>query len=170
MKQAHTVVLCLLLVIASAFTPGKDVKFKSKTGRFSIHFKQAPQETSEDIETDVGPIKLNMFMYEESTAKAYMVSYSDYPAGSVTETNAREMLRYSKQQFLETLEIVTTSENEQSFMKYPSIYFTASSSKYNAAYRMVLAGDRLYQIGILNEKTIEQADIDGFINTFKILK
>lgn len=144
-------------------------EFKSEAGKFSIQFKQTPKESVEDVPTAVGNIKMYMFMYEESATKAYMAAYCDYPEELVANGDAKSMLDGSKNGVLGQFQATITKENAGKFMGHESLDFTADGPQYNTAYKLVLAKNRLYQIGILQSGgSVTQEDIDAFIGTFKI--
>jgi hypothetical protein len=144
-------------------------EFTSKDGRFSIKFKSTPQESNKDVETAVGAVKMFMFMHEESVTKAYMVAYCDYPSELIKASDAKTLLNGSKEGVVGQFQATITEEKSSKFQGYECLDFTAGGPQYNTAYKLVLAGNRLYQIGILQDGSAVTADdIDSFIGSFKI--
>ena len=144
-------------------------EFTSETGKFSIKFKETPKETTEDVQTAVGPIKMYMFMHEEGSTKAYMAAYCDYPEEIVKGGDPITMLQGSKEGVLGQFSATIKDEKISKFMGYDCIDFVAEGPQYNTAYKLVLAKNRLYQVGILQSGTsILKDDIDSYIGSFKI--
>jgi hypothetical protein len=144
-------------------------EFKSEAGKFTINFKETPTEQEQDVPTAVGNVKMYMFMHEESRSKAYMVAYCDYPADMIKEANAVDLLQGSKEGVVGKFEAKITNEKVGKFQGNEAIDFTASGPQYHTAYKLVLAGNRLYQVGILEDSgPVSQSDIDTFIGSFKI--
>ena len=160
----------LLLFTASAFAPAPGVDFVSKKGKFSIRFKATPQTSKMNVPTAVGNIKMYMFMHEESRTKAYMVAYCDYPKKFVKKADPVTLLTGSKEGVIEKFNATITREEVHEFMGYPCIDFAASGPQYHTEYKLVLAHNRLYQVGVLSEDDIKKADVEGFIKTFEILE
>ena len=147
------------------------LSFTSKEGKFSINFKQVPKESSENVPTGVGDIKMFMFMYEASNTKAYMVAYCDYPIESVNSGDPMTLLNGAKNGVVGQFESVITSETTGKFMGNPCIDFTASGQQYHTSYKLILVKNRLYQVGILQDKEpVAKDDTKSFIGSFKLLK
>lgn len=155
----------LLLAFVPHTTP-----FVSKKGKFSINFKEKPSEQQQDVPTEVGNIKMYMFMHEESLTKAYMVAYCDYPKELIANADPTELLNGSKEGVIGKFDAVITHEEIAEFMGHPSINFGASGPQYHTEYKLLLVKNRLYQVGILSTSKIESIDVDGFMRTFKLLK
>ncbi len=144
-------------------------EFASKDGRFSIKFKTTPQESNKDVPTAVGDVKMFMFMHEESVTKAYMVAYCDYPSELIKASDAKTLLNGSKEGVVGQFNATIIEEKSSKFQGYECMDFTAGGPQYNTAYKLVLAGNRLYQVGILQDGSAVTADdIDQFIGSFKI--
>jgi hypothetical protein len=150
-------------------TAAEPAEYTSKDGKFSIKFKTTPQESTKDVPTAVGDVKMYMFMHEESVTKAYMVAYCDYPSELIKASDAKTLLNGSKEGVVGQFQATITEEKSSKFQGHESMDFTAGGPQYNTAYKLVLAGNRLYQIGILQDGSAVSADdIDKFIGSFKI--
>lgn len=144
-------------------------EFSSDAGKFSIKFKVAPQESTKDVPTEIGDVKMYMFMHEESVTKAYMVAYCDYPSELIKQSDAKTLLNGSKEGVVGQFKATITEEKSSKFQGNEAIDFTASGPQYHTAYKLVLAGNRLYQVGILQDGgPVSQDDMDTFIGSFKI--
>ena len=144
-------------------------EFESKDGKFTIKFKVAPKESTQNVPTEIGDVKMYMFMYEESVTKAYMVAYCDYPSELIKASDAKTLLGGSKEGVVGKFNATITDEKSSQFQGNEAIDFTASGPQYHTAYKLVLAGNRLYQVGILQDGSpVAADDIDTFIGSFKI--
>ena len=144
-------------------------EYSSTDGKFTIKFKESPQESEKDVPTEIGDLKMHMFMYEESNTKAYMVAYSDYPAALIEKSDAKTLLQGSKEGVTGQFQASITDEKSSKFQGSECIDFAASGPQYHTAYKLVLAGNRLYQVGILQTGgPVDADDIDKFIGSFKI--
>lgn len=65
------------------------------TGAFSVNMPGQPQHKTQDIYSNVGTLRLNIYSYQPSDSKkdnlVYMIMYSDYPKGSVTSDNQESL-------------------------------------------------------------------------------
>lgn len=147
----------------------KAEEFKSDAGKFSINFKEKPSEQQQDVPTAVGNVKMYMFMHEESRSKAYMVAYCDYPAEMIQAANPVDLLQGSKEGVVGKFDATIKDEKVGKFQGHDAIDFTATGPQYSTAYKLVLANNRLYQVGILQDSgPVDQNDIDTFIGSFKL--
>jgi len=164
--------VCLLTLVFTSMTIMAPQKlFKSKGGKFTIMFKAKPAESSENVETAVGNIKMYMFMHEESGTKAYMVAYCDYPADIIKDADPYVLLNGSKGGVVEQFQAEISSEKESMFMGHPCIDFEAGGETYFTAYKLVLVKNRLYQVGILqNGEKVTAMDREAFIGSFKLIQ
>lgn len=143
-------------------------KFISQEGRFTISFPSKPVRSKEAVETAVGDIDIVMYMLEASRTKAYLVGYSDYPAEMIEGSDTKALLAGAQGGVVENLGAKVTSEKYSKFGKYDALDFSAQSSTYYLKYKLVIAKNRLYQIGILQEGAISKSDEKSFIGSFKI--
>jgi len=83
MKKIQALVAILGFVFLCSFAPAEWVKIQNAEGRFSILFPMKPEETERELETEIGKLKMKIFMYEVGKYKddnaVYGIIYSDYP-------------------------------------------------------------------------------------------
>ena len=108
-------------------------------------------------------------MHEESVTKAYMVAYCDYPSEMIKQSDPKTLLNGSKEGVVGQFKAQIVEEKWSKFQGNVAVDFTASGPQYHTAYKLVLAGNRLYQVGILQDGgPVSQDDMDMFIGSFKI--
>lgn len=73
-----------MLILLCSFAPPAWIQFQNKTGRFKATFPGKPEVSAQDVNTEIGPLKMNMFMFtgtdEKDENKIYGIAYADYPA------------------------------------------------------------------------------------------
>ncbi|RMG78204.1 MAG: hypothetical protein D6714_18500, partial [Bacteroidetes bacterium] len=83
-----------VLILGTAGTPDWQT-FESYEGRFRVLAPGAMTEKIDSIQTDVGTLAYHVFFHQSDNKDAdnlfYMVSYCDYPAGSV-HSDSTELL------------------------------------------------------------------------------
>jgi hypothetical protein len=94
MKTSKPVIVLVLLVaiIAGFTTSEKWTMIQSKKFGFKIEFPKKPTESFEEIDSDIGKLKMNLFVLDASNLPKsenmiYLVNYTEYPGNSVTSEN-----------------------------------------------------------------------------------
>jgi hypothetical protein len=164
-----TILLVTVIVSGIGFKQDSSTFFKSKAGKFSIIFPGQPVESSSKVETEVGTVKLHMFMHEASDTKAFMVAYCDYAKKHIAGTEPFTLLDGAKDGVVGQFKATITSENKSNFQGFPSIDFVAEGDEYNTSYKLLLVNNRLYQVGILvSGKQVTELETKSFIGSFMI--
>jgi Ca2+-binding RTX toxin-like protein len=71
------------------------IDHESKDGKFTIKLPGKPEHSTTTKATAVGDILIEMYVYEESATKAYIIGYNDYPSGlfdNATEEEKKKSL------------------------------------------------------------------------------
>jgi len=160
--------LAMLPVMAQAQDGHKLTSIK---GKFYILFPGEPEYTVEDVETAVGMLKMYTYLYEESENAAYMVAYIDYPEDMVEESDNDVLLNAALDGALGSWGIdVNKVKKETSWHDgYKGIFCRDSNGDTHAAYEVILAENRLYQIAILQYgKPIPKKVLSSFYDSFEL--
>ncbi len=146
--------------------------YKSEDGNFSIMFPGTPEQSFEQVPTEVGDIGMTTLMYEESVTKVYMVAYADYPSELVEASDPDVLIQAAKDGALSSQQMNNLDEETDiSINGYTGLYFKANNGQYYISYKIYLVNNRLYQIGILRDgsyATLE--DEAAFLDSFTLLK
>ena len=146
-------------------------KFHSEDGKFKIIFSGEPTHTPEIIPTEIGDIKMHMFMYEKSITEAEMVAYNDYPSAMVDLVDADQMLQDAKKGSVESLGATITEEKVITYNGHKGLEFKANSSQYYVNYKVFIVKNRLYQIALMRDGSYAvQDDVDNFFNSFELIE
>jgi hypothetical protein len=148
--------------------------YKSSAGKFSIQVPSKPQEQSQDQQTDVGNIKLNMVIAEANDS-GYFVGYADFPNKIANPADIQKGLGDSVKGSVANLKGEIKSEKEYLLGDIPCRDFEAGgkvqTTDVSMKGRFCLADNRLYQVFALGAKDkISDTDVDRFINSFKVEK
>lgn len=148
----------------------KNGLFTSVDGLFSIIFPAEPVFSEENIETELGDIRMASYIHEVSDNKAYMVAYSDYPSMLINLAGKEELLQGAKQGALASLNIDNVFD-ERVLNKdgHAGLYFSGNDGEdYHIEYEMYLKENRLYQVAIIESNGKIGSDADKiFFSSFK---
>ena len=171
LKTLFTAGTILIILAFSLAAQAQDYVYVNSDKNFSIRFPAEPETGKEVVSTELGDLDMYTIMYEASDVKVYMLAYTDYPADLVSTSDADVLLDGAKEGSLGSFGISTPSyEKSINFDGYPGKYFEAEGNDMHVAYKLILVENRLYQIVILQlSNPISDSDIEGFIETFKLL-
>ena len=160
--------IAMLPLMASA---QKGHKVSSDEGKFFIIFPGKPSFSVEDVKTAVGKLKMYTYLYEESSDVAYMVAYIDYPADMVEESDNDVLLEAALEGALSSWGIdIDQADKETTWHSgYKGIFCNERNGDTYAAYEVLLAENRLYQIAILQYgKPISKKSLSAFYDSFEL--
>lgn len=144
-------------------------KFYSPDGKFKIMFPAEPTRTEENVPTDLGDIKMVMFMYEKNPSEAFMVAYSDYPESSISGQEPYALMESSKEGVLNNFGATAENVKKYKIQNYPALSFEGRGTDFCTSYLLVLRNNRLYQIAILKAGQLpDKADVKSFILSFEL--
>lgn len=94
MKKLPLLLICFLL-LNNAFAQNKWEQFKDKD--FQLMFPQKPVQESQIIQSEIGPLNLDMYTYQPAEAAKdlnalYMITYVVYP-DSIINSDKKEMIK-----------------------------------------------------------------------------
>lgn len=146
--------------------------YEDPLGAFAVaHFKE-PMVSLDTLNSSVGNIYYHSFLVQESASSAKLVSYSDYPIASEDIKQGKAVLQSAKESALNSLGIKNIlKEVKIESKEYFGVEIVGTNNEmYFMHYKLLLKGNRLYQIGLLKENSIEEsAEESDFINSFQIL-
>lgn len=149
--------------------------YSSDAGKFSVQVPSKPQDMSQEKNTDVGTIKINMAV-SELNSSAYMASYNDYPA-KFADAEIQSRLTEGVKGFVTgSIKGEIKSSKEFKLGEIPCQDFEAvgkiQSINASAKGRICIVDSiRLYQVVALGPSDkFSNSDADRFINSFKIKK
>jgi hypothetical protein len=160
--------ICISLICPFIVSAQTSEKFYDYSGKFKIWFPATPTESSQVTETDLGEITLYNFIYETEVV-TYMVSYCDYPAESIKDSDITGLLNNAKDGFIGALGLTVKEEGTVSIQSYQGIWFDASGDTYYCVMRDYMVNNRLYQIGILKTEQIRETEKQKFLNSFELV-
>ncbi len=142
--------------------------FISQEGRFSVMFPGSPQKKSQPIVLQGGTSStLWQFWVElQSGQITYMVMYNDYPP-QVVSAGAQNVLAKVRDGAAKGRTL--TSDVTIELNGVPGRAYTLTDSNgWNYSIHQFLAGERLYQLIVVSNKTHPANLTDQFMNSFRI--
>ncbi|MBR4440139.1 MAG: hypothetical protein IKS00_01195 [Bacteroidales bacterium] len=146
--------------------------FKSEEGRFSINFPMPPAgPTKNTYTTKAGTLENVQYVYTKSEKGSYFVSYTDYPAGAVTDANVEATLKTQAESFMKNLGSKIDKSSSERIDGNKGLSFSGKRDNLVINMRSVFVGKRYYQFGtIAEESEISTKESNKFIDSFKIKK
>ena len=166
-----SVVLLVLAMFPVLAQAQSGYKLSSKEGNFFVQFPSEPDFSAEEVETAVGNLMMYTYLYEESDDAAYMVAYIDYPEDMVEESDNDVLLEAALNGALSSwgIDIENATKETTWHSGYKGIYCKESNGNTHTAYEVILVGNRLYQIAILQYgKPISKKALNSFYDSFEI--
>lgn len=165
--------LSLLLVAACNTAASEPEEFSSEGGNFTVQTPIELEESSQSVETAVGPIEIHTFTAEDRNA-AYVVAYSDYPAEMVAQTEPEELLDGSRDGAVQNVGGTLISEDTIDLNGNPGRALvidatteTGEEATVNA--NLYLFENRLYQVLVVVPKGEEgNVDVESFLSSFSV--
>lgn len=153
------------------------IDFSDKDGKFSVKMPGQPQKTSQVEPTEVGDILIEMFMYEESATKIYIVGYNDYPSvlfedatdEDIAQTLDDVLMGATSAVGLDIIEEKTDLDLDGTMGKM--VKAKSSTNSFHAHYKAYMVGNRLYQVGMIRDGSYPMDEkSETFFGSFKLEK
>lgn len=176
----HCVRTLLLILFVSNIATAQNPVYKNEAGRFKINFPKTPEATVRDQETEIGTLKMHLFVNDMSKYKnennAYLLTYIDYPDSLISSDFKDEIvddfLNNSMQGAIKSSDGKMEKTSSIPFNKYPSRY-AAATVKDGAAImhiKVILVKSRMYIFEVIAEtQTFNLSKCNDFINSFGLL-
>ncbi len=140
--------------------------YVSVEGGFSIKFLGVPDFSVEPIETDYGFFDMNFYTYEDSSYKAYMLAYIDYPGELFEDKDVDLILEDVVSGMMEGMNIDYTGDLSKD--GYPGKAVSANNGEMYMDADIFLVGNRLYQIAVVDFYSYA-IDSFEFLDSFELL-
>lgn len=150
-------------------------QFTSEDGNFTVLFPEIPEDDAQNVDTELGQIKMHTFMHEISSTEIMMIAYSDYPTAFIESTTADELLANGKSGGLGSLFTNPVMDEDVHIKfrdKYEAVKFKAheEGGGFYVNYLIILKGNRVYQLAKLRDGSYSsQANVEKFYSSFKFL-
>lgn len=147
--------------------------YQDPMGAFAVDYFPEPIINVDTLQSSVGDIYYSSFLVQESTSSAKLVSYSDYPIASENINQGEAVLQSAKESALNSLGIKNiVKEIKIETKEYFGVEIIGTNDElYFMHYKLLLKGNRLYQVGLLKENSVEESNEErDFINSFQILQ
>ena len=174
MTRAGLVVALGLLYTGCVIAQPMAEPFASKDGKFTVRFPGKPKETTTTPKSPLGELKVHTATYATAEANVFMASYTDFPDGT-GKPETRDTLYEGVREGLKGKDGVAVNDMEKEFEvgkeKLPGREFDVTQGKQKLRFRVVLRGDRLYQVAVIGTQAfVESKEAFGFLDSFALTK
>ena len=171
---ALSILLILACCLASCSGPPTLKEFKSASGRFLVMTPVTFEESTNNLKTEAGEIKLYLFAGQLDDI-AYVIGYSDYSSESAPPDYAEKMLNGARNGAVGNTQGQLMSETQITLSGYPGrelVIETRGEDRPPAIIkgRMFMVKNRLYQVTVVAPRgKAGDKIIDDFLQSFKLL-
>jgi hypothetical protein len=164
--------VCVALAcVARADDKPKTEPFTSREGKFSITFPQKPTPLSRKVKTDVGEVDVCIFLVDQKD-RGYVATYSDYPKGTVTDKNHDKVLAGARDGAVKGVNGKLVNEKKIKIgKKHEGLEMNVQLPDKKTIYRarLVLVGDRLYQVVALGPEDFTKSKaVESYLDSFTL--
>lgn len=151
---------------------GPDGMYRAEDGNFLVKFPGPPEFTSEVLDTQVGKVRYDMYVYKESETQSFMVSISEFPTKHIKNQGAEKILENAFQGALKSLENSSIYDDRAYTMNgLPAKRLKAKGEIWHVSAEMFVVNNRLYQVTILRDGSFPDERVEReFIESFYIME
>ena len=148
-----------------------DGSFYSEAGHFIAVFPGEPVHESKDVDTEVGRVRMEVYVFKQSVTLAYMIAYSDYPSKYIADVGWQDFLGRAVAGALKSLSIEKVERQEDVVVNgFHGVKYRAHNDASHIVSQILLVGNRMYQITLLSDGSYPiDAVCDQFINGFHMI-
>jgi hypothetical protein len=174
MRRLVLLIIPLLLAVGLAACSPQPQEFKSESGRFSVMTPVPLKETTQELESESGKIKLYLFTGQDGNI-GYFISYCDYPPEVAKPERAEAMLDGARNGAVSNARGKLAGETRVSLGDNPGreVVIEAVGPQEWAIVikgRLFMVKNRLYQIMVVSPRgRAGAAEYDAFLQSFKLL-
>lgn len=175
MKKLLMLVIIFTVILQTACGSTKSQTFTSEQGGFSVMSPVPLEESTQSIDSELGPIEIHFYMGEDN-GRAYMVGYSDYPQDFVDQTDPQVLLDGARDGAVGNIngklvsEIKVLLEDQHPGREIVATAILDQDQEGTLKERVFLVGNRLYQIVVIAPSgEMSTQEMDDFIKSFKLL-
>jgi hypothetical protein len=149
------------------------IDYFHKEGGFSISFPGKPKQSDQTAKGPTGEVRVFTATYSDGNGNVFLVSYSDLPT-EATKIDKLEALFEGVRDGAKRKDwkILEDDDKKREFgpNKLPSRFFEMGKEKQRMNLRLIVSGQRLYQITVSGSADLlTPKDIEDFIGSFKII-
>jgi hypothetical protein len=164
--------MLMLVLVVGGGGQGAWKPFASKEGGFSVMMPGTPKPMRQSLNTQAGPIAMNMFVLDMGTT-AYVVMFSDYPEAGVKKAGAAKVLKGARDGAVNNARgAKLLSEKQISLNGHPGVELKMEQGAQGILLaRLYMVRNRLYQaICVVPKSRAGSGDMERFVGSFKLTK
>lgn len=157
---------------AQAYDTDDWVDFSPRGGKCTVKLPGKPKDMTKEIDAGGTKLKVNIWGYEQGADGAYLISYTDFPEGTIDPDDTDAFFDRVQGGIVSSGKgKMTSSKNSKFQKKYAArdIKYTVPTIKGTGRVKMIIVGDRLYQLMALgNEDFMDSDEIEFYFTSFKL--
>jgi hypothetical protein len=159
-------------VLLPAAHARQEAVFTSKEGSYTARFPGTPKVSTQTARTQLGELKLATATFASTDGSAYLVTYTDFPAGAVTrETEGRVLDGIRDGLKGQDGKVLSEKAIEFGPGKLPGRELLIEKGRQHMRFKVVLKEERLYQAAVIGtERFVKGTDATRFLDSFEIGK
>jgi hypothetical protein len=164
----RTILAVAVLAVGAAGLSGQDDKKYEKDGKFTAKFPTAPRVVNK---TAMGLTLTAVVSEQEKDKGGFMVIYADIPQDKLKAPTPDQVLDSGKKGLEEDFKLKNVKADPDAFgpKKYPARNITGDRDQLNLKGKIVLVGNRLYQVYAFGPKDfVTSKEADAFLASFAI--
>lgn len=166
--------VALIALSAATAQDAKPYELKSKDGKFTVVFPAKPAESSQKVPlkgTDKEIVVTNNVV-EVGKSAAYIVAYNDYPAGVLGADGKKALEGVRDGNMGANSKLLEDKSGTYGDAKLPMREFTFTKMNLFFRNKLILDGNRLYQIMVVsdNEKELTSETAKKYYESFALTK
>ena len=181
MKKIFSVSSLLIMLLLTSFKHHDWKEYTPEHGKCAVLMPGQPTIEEKIVHTELGEIKLNIFMYQPARNSddnlIYSMSYADYPEGSSIHSDSTEILKdffnKSRDGAIANIQGKLLSETSESIQGYPGREqrIAVKNGLAIVRFRSFLVKNRFYNLQVITPAANNfNKSINRFMNSFKLLE
>lgn len=164
------IAITLLIRPTNAATIDAWKQYSSAAGRFSVGFPNKPQTSEDKMNANGIPTTVHTFAADLG-ARAFIVSYNDYPMKALAGSDPRDLLVGAEKGALNNVQGKLIDDQAFKFGNYHArSYAVKVQGDHVVRANMIMVGNRLYQIlVVVPTAEADSADVKKFFGSFELM-
>lgn len=168
MTWKHIAIVLAVLVAPGLARAQEWPEYKPNGIGYRIEMPKKWEESSQDVPTDLGPIKMHMATVDEKS-KAYMSIYSVFPKEHIDKTPADRLLDNARDGAVKNVKGQLLTEDRIDIGGHPGRHIVVDTANARVSQRLLLLDVKLIQAIYVGPAGSEKdADTVRFFNSFAV--
>ncbi len=143
----------------------------SAEGKYGVRFPGKPKSSTAPVKTDVGTLTVHTSSFATTGGNVFLVIYTDYPPPPLRPEATEALLNGVRDGLTKDGKLRSDQPAAVGPTKTPGREIVVDKGAHQLRYRVVLNGNRLYQVGVLGGMAfVDGPEAKAFLDSFEITK